>query len=185
MKSGLSLALTLILATTLSAQPKQVYTITADSTKLTGCDSNELIVENHTRNVSGFLYNNGNRRTIFKKGVQKLNDSLYLIGADTLKVLQNYWRQGGNAFGTIGVFGTLDSNHIDFYTNNKRRGRWMANGNRILDTTVDNGAALQVNGKIYSNQQLQVGNFIPGSPVSSSGATIITQGEIRATNGYN
>lgn len=61
----------------------------------------------------------------------------------------------------------------------------MANGNLILDTTVDNGAALQVNGKIYSNQQLQVGNFIPGSPVSSSGATIITQGEVRATNGYN
>ena len=61
----------------------------------------------------------------------------------------------------------------------------MANGNLILDTTVDNGAALQVNGRIYSNQQLQVGNFTPSSPVSSSGATIITQGEIRATNGYN
>ena len=32
---------------------QDVYTIKADSTKLTGCDSNELIIENHTRNVPG------------------------------------------------------------------------------------------------------------------------------------
>jgi hypothetical protein len=53
MKYTLFLALTLILATRLSAQTPQVYTITADSTKLTGCDSNELIIENHTKSVLG------------------------------------------------------------------------------------------------------------------------------------
>ena len=84
MKHPLSLALTLLLATTLSAQPKQVYTITADSTKLTGCDSNELIIENHTRNVPGFLYNTGNGRTAFKRAAIKISDSSYLIGSDTL-----------------------------------------------------------------------------------------------------
>ncbi|HVU56932.1 MAG TPA: hypothetical protein VHD83_17845 [Puia sp.] len=182
MKYSLSLALTLLLATTLSAQTKQVYTINADSTKLTGCDSNELIIENHTRGVSGFLYNTGNGRTIFKRGLLKLNDSLYLIGADTLKVLQNYWRQGGNVYGATGVFGTLDSNHIDFYTNNTRRGRWMANGNLLLGTTTDNGNIFQANGNIYCSQQLQVGSFTPGF---TTGATIITQGQVRATGGLN
>lgn len=165
-----------------------------------------LYLSNECQNICtycGFSYDNKIRRKTLNAGellreVAAIRDMGYehvllvsgeanqTVGVDYfIKALQNYWRQGGNAFGTTGVFGTLDSNHVDFYTNNKRRGRWMANGNRILDTTVDNGAALQVNGKIYSNQQLQVGNFIPGSPVSSPGATIITQGEIRATNGYN
>jgi hypothetical protein len=51
---------------------QNVYTIKADSTKLTGCDSaNELIIENHTRECKGFLYNTGNGRTMFKKGLLK------------------------------------------------------------------------------------------------------------------
>ncbi len=45
----------LLCARSLVAQ--DVYTIKADSTKLTGCDSNELIIENHTQGVPGFLYN--------------------------------------------------------------------------------------------------------------------------------
>jgi|GEM_PF-2360836 len=88
MKHPFILLSLLILATILQAQTKQVYTITADSTKLTGCDSNELIIENHTQSVPGFLYNRGKGRTIFKRALTKINDSLYLIGADTFK-LQN------------------------------------------------------------------------------------------------
>jgi hypothetical protein len=40
--------------------PPVIYKIPADSTWLTGCDSNELIIENHTQNVPGFLFNTGN-----------------------------------------------------------------------------------------------------------------------------
>ena len=65
-----------------------VYTIKADSVKITNCDSAELIVENHTQGVPGFLFNTGNGRTIFKHGLIKLNDSLYLSGADTLNFSQ-------------------------------------------------------------------------------------------------
>jgi hypothetical protein len=69
----------------LSAQ--YVYTIKADSVKITNsCDTAELIVENHTQNVPGFLFNKGRGRTEFRKGLVKLNDSLYRIGADTLKI---------------------------------------------------------------------------------------------------
>jgi hypothetical protein len=61
-----------------------VYTIKADSVKITNCDSAELILENHTQGIPGFLFNTGNGRTIFKRALQQINDSLYLVGADTL-----------------------------------------------------------------------------------------------------
>jgi len=125
---------------------QKVYTITADSVKLTNCDSTELILENHTQGVKGFLYNTGNGRTTFKKGLQKINDSLYLIGADSLKY--NAWVHGGNRWATVGVLGTLDNNHLDLYTNNTQRSRLTNTGNFLLGTTTDNGSKFQVNGNI-------------------------------------
>jgi hypothetical protein len=54
-----------VLAIKLSAQ--NIYTITADSVKRTGSnDSTELILQNHTRGIPGFLYNTGNGRAAFK-----------------------------------------------------------------------------------------------------------------------
>jgi hypothetical protein len=82
------LVLTLCLLGCRVAMGQYVYTITADSVKITNCDSAELIIENHTQGVPGFLYNTGRGRTIFKRALTKVNDSVYLIGADTLK-LQN------------------------------------------------------------------------------------------------
>ncbi len=62
-----------------------VYTINADSVKITNhCETAELILENHTQTVPGFLFNKGRGRTEFRRGLQKINDSLYLIGADSL-----------------------------------------------------------------------------------------------------
>jgi hypothetical protein len=87
MKQLISLCLSLSFFVSIKAQ--YTYTIKADSVKLTNCDSSELIIENHTRTVKGFLFNTNNGRTIFKRGVEKLNDSLYLLGSDTLKVLNN------------------------------------------------------------------------------------------------
>jgi len=133
MKHLLVLQLTLALVTTLSAQTKQVYTITADSTKLTGCDSNELIIENHTQNVPGFLYNTGKGRTAFKRPLTKISDTFYLVGADTLKLrYPTAWVQGGNSFGKTGILGTLDNNHLDFYTNGSRQARLDSLGNLLL-----------------------------------------------------
>ena len=70
------------------AMSQYVYTIKADSVRITNCDSAELIIENHTQGVPGFLFNTGNGRTIFKRALIQLNDSVFLIGTDTLK-LQN------------------------------------------------------------------------------------------------
>ncbi len=85
MKLFLLLILVFFHCSLLHAQ-KHTYTITSDSTKLTGCDSNELIIENHTQTVPGFLFNTGNGRTIFKRALQRLNDTSWLIGIDTLRI---------------------------------------------------------------------------------------------------
>ncbi|WP_121356803.1 glycine-rich domain-containing protein [Flavisolibacter nicotianae] len=63
-----------------------VYKIKADSVKITNDSCNaELILENSTRNVNGFLFNKANGRTEFRRGVIKVDDTTYIIGADTLK----------------------------------------------------------------------------------------------------
>jgi hypothetical protein len=137
--------LALFIFNTVSAQ-KYTYSIKADSVKLTGCDSNELIIENHTQNVQGFLFNNGNGRTSFKRGAQKLNDTSYLVGADTIKWRENSWLQGGNSFGRTGILGTLDNNHLDLYTNNSFRARLTNTGNLILGSSADAGYKMQMLG---------------------------------------
>ena len=106
----------ILLSLGLRLQAQYVYTIKADSVKITNCDSAELILENHTQNIPGFLFNTGNGRTIFKRAAVRLDDTTYVVGADTIR-LPNAWVQGGNAFGATGVLGTLDNNPLDFYTN--------------------------------------------------------------------
>jgi len=93
MKKLLIFFLSIVLVSKVNAQ--YVYTIKADSVKLTACDSTELIIENHTQGVPGFLYNKGNGRTEFRKALVKLNDTTYLIGADTLKAGPQFWAANG------------------------------------------------------------------------------------------
>jgi hypothetical protein len=145
---------------------QSIYTVTADSVKLTGSNSSELIIENHTKSVPGFLYNTGNGRTIFKKGLVKISDSIYIIGGDTLKY--NAWVQNGNKFGTTGILGTLDNNHLDLYTNNTVKARLTNTGNLLIGTTTDNSYRLRINGNAWldsayriawGNRQLSLGEF--------------------------
>jgi hypothetical protein len=108
------------------AQAQYVYTIKADSVKITNCDSAELILENHTQNVPGFLFNTGNGRTVFKRVLQKINDSVFLVGPDTLDIpvklvaanglnISNDTVQlGGNMLNTAAI--TTSNNRIWFKT---------------------------------------------------------------------
>lgn len=58
-----------------------IHQIKADSVRIHNDTCNaELILENSTRNINGFLYNKGNGRTEFKKALEKRSDNLYLIG---------------------------------------------------------------------------------------------------------
>jgi hypothetical protein len=114
------LLLSLCMGTVIISRAQYVYTIKADSVKLTNsCDSTELILLNHTQGVNGFLYNPGTGRTYFQRGLLKLSDSTYLIGADTLKVipfgnavlLNPSSPQNGNVsiIGTMSVQGMIDA----------------------------------------------------------------------------
>ncbi|MCW3107818.1 MAG: hypothetical protein JWQ09_2324 [Segetibacter sp.] len=79
-----------------------VYKLKADSVKITNDSCNaELIIENSSKNVSGFLFNNGNGRTIFKSGLSTINSKKYLIGSDTLD-LSNIGTVNLQAVTTVG-----------------------------------------------------------------------------------
>jgi hypothetical protein len=133
MKRILFILILLCLEKSLHAQ--YVYTIKADSVKITNtCDTAELIIENHTQSVPGFLFNKGRGRTEFRKVLQQINDSLYMIGGDSLK-FPNAWMQGGNSFGRLGILGTKDNNGVGFITNNIERMRIAANGKIGIGTS--------------------------------------------------
>lgn len=54
--------------------------------------------------------------------------------------------QGGNSWGTTGILGTKDNNHLDLYTNNSFRGRWTNTGNLLIGTDVDEDFKFRVSG---------------------------------------
>jgi|GEM_PF-2577187 len=122
-KHFLLLIILFCVVNSLSAQ--YVYTIKADSVKITGCDSAELIIENHSQAVKGFLYNTGNGRTVFRRGVVKLSDSAYVIGADTLQLHPgNFWSLTGNvAVDSINFIGTRNNVPLYFRINNITAGK--------------------------------------------------------------
>lgn len=46
------------------------------------------------------------------------------------------WLVGGNTLGATGIFGTLSNNHVDFYTNNTFRARYLNNGDFSINSTT-------------------------------------------------
>lgn len=79
----------MVLASTLQVRAQHVYQIRADSVRIYNvCDTAELIIENRTRGVSGFLYNKGNGRTEFRRlRLESINGSQIAIsGQDTLDI---------------------------------------------------------------------------------------------------
>ncbi|MFB6455590.1 tail fiber domain-containing protein [Chitinophaga sp. Hz27] len=88
-----------------SAYAQKVYQIRADSVRIYNvCDTAELILENRTSGVNGYLYNKGNGRTEFKKiKLQQIGSSqIAIVGQDTLDLstmpgiggVQSIYREG-------------------------------------------------------------------------------------------
>jgi hypothetical protein len=192
-----NLILLLAITATHLASAQYVYTIKADSVKLTNCDSTDLIIENHTQCISGFLFNTGRGRTAFRRPLTKVNDSLYLVGNDSLR-LPNAWLQGGNAFGKTGVLGTKDNNNIDFYTSNLFRARLTNTGHLLVRTTKDSSFNLSVGGSarfevpqggnnqvVFSANDAYDIKMIPEYVLGPVGYSTIAFGSIWATIGVN
>lgn len=92
----------------------------------------EMILENSTKNVDGFLYNKGNGRTEFRRGAVKLNDSTYIIGADTLRI-KIPGSSGGSGMAIGSVIGGSPNNKSVLFVGTG--GRLSQNSNLIFDST--------------------------------------------------
>jgi hypothetical protein len=91
----------LLLAVAAASAQKKVYAISADSVLITSdCGSAELIIENNTSNVNGYLHNKGKGRTEFSRlRLVAVGDSALAIpGQDTL-LLRDIWWLGNMARG--------------------------------------------------------------------------------------
>ncbi|HTD92826.1 MAG TPA: hypothetical protein VK644_03400, partial [Chitinophagaceae bacterium] len=79
--------------------------------------NSELILRNGTRSVPGFLFNKGNGVTEFRQALTKINDSIYLVGIDTLKmspgigrlILDNGFMRSGD---TLRLGGSLNQTTV-------------------------------------------------------------------------
>lgn len=150
MKKPFLLLLCTLFYTVTSAQ--FVSKIKADSVLITNdsCTA-ELNLENKTRDTLGFLYNTGKGRTEFRKGMRKINDSLYLFGNDTLNLKAaistngtgTFWKLGGNATDSNGIWGTISNSHLLLRTNGITRakisktGDWYFGDGTSIDTTYN------------------------------------------------
>lgn len=110
----LSIIILLLFSSAITAQV--TYRIPADTVKIYKRDSTnaELVLENGTRNVKGFLFNTGNGRTVFKQGLVKLNDTTYIIGADTL-FLSSVNGIVTSVHGRTGAVTALETDYDSFY----------------------------------------------------------------------
>lgn len=114
MKNLLFLLCLTLLTSSLKAQ--YVHKIKGDSVLITNDScSAELNIENSTKLIKGFLYNRGNGRTEFRKGVIKINDSMYLFGNDTLN-FKNILNSVGFAGGGISSLNNLTDANQTFVT---------------------------------------------------------------------
>ncbi|WP_212005938.1 hypothetical protein [Chitinophaga sp. HK235] len=105
------LLLHVLIALFLSVKAQRVHKISADSVLLTGdCCGTELILENKTSKINGFLKNNGKGRTSFAKlQLVTVGDSAIAIpGQDTLQIRDVWWL--GNM--TRGLVIAPDTNYL-------------------------------------------------------------------------
>lgn len=101
MKRVLWLFLALCAGHTVLAQKPNIFLVQADSVKLTNCDTTEMILENHTQGVPGFLFNKGRGRTEFRKLLTPIGGSTWLVGSDTITLGASLWAaNGANIYNT-------------------------------------------------------------------------------------
>ncbi|MEP6728597.1 MAG: tail fiber domain-containing protein [Bacteroidota bacterium] len=132
---------------------KKIYQIKADSVRIfSNCDTAELILENRTRSVlNGVLTNKGDGVTEFRKAMIKLNDSIYIIGGDTMNInalSKNIY----NSNGKITDNRVIDGNNMDIQFKNNNS-LLIANKTRpiiVSRTPMDSSLLEKINNSVSS-----------------------------------
>lgn len=128
----------IVLPFLLSAQ--YIHNIKADTVTITNDScSAELILQNSTKNVNGFLFNKGNGRTEFRKALIPLGNGQYLIGGDTLSA----------SGGAMAIQTLTDQATVSWNLSGGKIAQVLLKGNRTLSlSNISNGSE----GKIIIQQ---------------------------------
>jgi len=177
MKRILFILVLICLANTLQAQQPYIYTIKADSVKITNtCDTAELIIENHTQNVPGFLFNKGRGRTEFRR-IAQLNDTSVVVGGDTIHLgrgNKNFANADltltGNRIhnGANHSMGLSNFSYIDLMTGNydgNHYAEMLVDSNRGLEVWAYNADNMPVPSRFFVGKTLNFESY----PINSAG----------------
>ncbi|MGO4289496.1 tail fiber domain-containing protein [Chitinophaga sp. RAB17] len=128
-----------------------VYQIRADSVRIySACDTAELIIENHTQDTTGFLFNKGKGRTEFRKLRLKMlaDNSLAIVGQDTVALGTGFVRLQ-TAINQPGGFSVSGSGFSTAQFQVKRDGSDAVSGGLALFNAIQTrGAIFQLNGDV-------------------------------------
>lgn len=151
--------------------------------------SGELTIQNDTKDVQGFLYNFGNGVTSFVRGAVKLNDSTYLIGADTLYIkrgtslsLQQVTDAGNTTTNSV-IIGSSNSAHSNQVGQLVQGANSTATGlhSAALNNSTSSGQdATSVNAATASG----LNSFATGTS-TASGIMSIAMGSANTSSGNN
>lgn len=156
-----------------------VYKLKADSVKVTNDScSSELIIENSSKNVCGFLFNNGNGRTTFKRGLTPISNKKYVIGCDTLDL------SGSSA---AGLDGHIQFNNNGFFGASSNLSWNNVTGSLNIGEATTSSAKLTVKGAgSGANEPKTIFAESAGSENTSAIYGLATGGSINiAVSGYS
>lgn len=176
MKKIIQLLFVLLLAQQSYAQ--HVYQIRADSVRIYNvCDTAELIIENRTRGVNGFLFNKGNGRTEFRRiQLESIgNSQIAITGQDTLDLstlpgiggVENIFRSGDSI--KYVKNGSTYALYAPIITDASRIVSGIMATARLGSGTADNSRFLRGDGT-WSNSL--TGNFITGGTFLATNGTV-------------
>ncbi|MBO9729199.1 MAG: tail fiber domain-containing protein [Chitinophaga sp.] len=140
---------------------QNVYQIRADSVRIySGCDTAELIIENHTQDTLGFLFNKGKGRTEFRKLRMKMlaDNSLVIPGQDTV-LLGNGFVKLQTAVVQPGGFSIGGSGFSTGQFQVKRNGADTVSGGLALFNAIQTrGVIMQLNGDVNPGMSTWIHN---------------------------
>lgn len=182
---------------------QNVYQIKADSVRIYNtCDTAELILENRTQNVSGFLFNKGKGRTEFQRLRLKLvnGNALAIEGQDTLLLssliktaadplyiwqqaavsqpLSSFWISGTGRAGSFMTNNTINSPHTVWLKPGGSVSRWATFLYNTESGTGNQGSDFRL--ARYSDS----GTFVSNVMTVERATGIVTFNDGMRANGY-